>query len=73
MCLTKMARLFLKLQNLSNFKDGVWVYNKETLACLCLCVGEEETYLLIDAWNKLFFFPTTNNSAVGKKVTSNTH
>lgn len=34
------------------FKDGVWIYNKETLACLCLSAGEVETYLLIEAWNE---------------------
>ena len=34
------------------YKDGVWIYNKETLVGLCLYAGEEETYLLIDTWNE---------------------
>ena len=34
------------------FKDGVWIYNKKSLACLCLNAGEEKMYLLIDAWNE---------------------
>lgn len=34
------------------FKDGVWMYNKDTLSCLRLSSEENEIYMLIDAWNE---------------------